>query len=346
VFAPIAREAVYVGPDQLFDELVEAGFDGFVVRGNRLAQLARVPRLRTIRVEGFAASQLETLVGLPGLAHVERLVLRAYQSFTLGAREGLVLADALDGMKSLRSLELTGFSVPRWPAWITRLTIRHARRGTFAAIATEALERLHLENCELDDAAIQELVGSGPAPRLEELVLPSNLIHDEGARAISGWSAPLLGIDLDTNPIDDGGVRALLARSGLRQLAIKGTGRSGPTAADLRILVEGRRHESLLYFTDEHDEDLRPLSEAQLELDRQAMMAGAYARPFPEPGRIPFLAPVAPTGGYVRAQGPQRREVLRLHSGPPPGQPPLELTTAIFVALLLVVALVIYLTLR
>jgi uncharacterized protein (TIGR02996 family) len=222
--APFARE-VQVEDETTLDAFIdEGGFDGFSLHASMVPRLARVPRLRSLVVRGLEARDLERVLELPGLAHVRRLALFRELPYEMGREKQRSyfigqpsfpaqllrrFADVLDGMKALRELELLGFAPSRWPAWIERVTIRDTRLEKIFVGAS--LTELRLEGCAIGDAGVRALVAS-PAPRLRSLALPHNQIGAAGLRALARWKAPLAGIDLAGNLLDDGAIAAAMAR--------------------------------------------------------------------------------------------------------------------------------------
>jgi hypothetical protein len=71
-----------------------------------------------------------------------------------------------------------------------------------------------------------------------------------------------------------------------------------------------------------------------------------FARPFPEPARVPFLAAKRRTDEEQRALIAVANADNRHPPGPPPGKRPLDPTTLIGLAIAAVVMLIIWYTLR
>lgn len=150
----------------------------------------------------------------------------------VGRKAALAQLAAVDEMRCVRTLSLSTFE--RQPP------VSAKQLAALAGPAFAGVRTLSLYKNDLDDAALEVVLGAGGAP-LRALTLSHNRVTVAGARllATAPRAAALEELTLDFNPIgDEGGAAIAAALGGLRRLALWGCGVGDDT---VRAIAANRR---------------------------------------------------------------------------------------------------------
>ena len=169
--------------------------DKMSITHESLAHLARVPRLRKLRVERFQTGALEALRRMPALEY-------------LNLSDGDAGDDDLAHIAGLKRLRRLNVEETR----VTGAGLRHIA-------GLSALEYLNLSDTRLSDESLAHLAG---LMNLKTLRLDNTGITDRGLAHLTGLTA-LERLDIDENAITDASIDLLARFKSLARLDLKDT---------------------------------------------------------------------------------------------------------------------------
>lgn len=208
---PFLQE-ICADPDDITTRLVYA--DWLEERGDPLADLIRVQcELEFERdVENAAELQEKESELLAQYKEEWLLPLESLGFRDIQIRRGLVEEARIEASHFIAHADKI---VQRLPP-TCRLNLRKSKGHLKTLASVDGLKQIHFLSIRvnrLDDADIQDLLGSPYLGQLRELdVSGNNLTEDAAARVASAEMANLRSLSLNANPIGDAGIDALLGR--------------------------------------------------------------------------------------------------------------------------------------